>query len=163
MRIGITGHSNLTAESEPIVADALRKVLAEIGEPVVGVTCLARGADQIGARVVLDSGGEITVILPAADYRERKVKPDNRAEFESLLSRASQVRVLPFETSNRAAYMAASEAVLGDVEHVVAVWDGQPADGHGGTGDVVAAARERGLPVTVVWPDGAARESEYHT
>jgi hypothetical protein len=46
------------------------------------------------------------------------------------------------------------------VEHLVAVWDGEPSDGHGGTGDVVAAARERGLPVTAVWPDGTARESD---
>ena len=55
--------------------------------------------------------------------------------------------------------MAASEALLDDVEHVVAVWDGQPSDGHGGTGDVVAAARARGLPVTAVWPEGAARKT----
>ena len=157
MRVGITGHSNLTVDAEPIVADALEKVLAEIGGPIVGVTCLARGADQIGARVVLELGGDVEVILPAADYRERKVKPDNREAFETLLGLALAVRVLPFDMSNRAAYMAASEALLGDVEHLVAVWDGNPSDGHGGTGDVVAAARELGVPVTVVWPIGATR------
>lgn len=159
MRVGITGHSNLTAESAPTVAEALGKVLADLGEPIVGVTCLSRGADQIFARVVLDTGGEVEVILPAADYRDRKVKSENRGEFEDLLSRAIHVHVLPFETSNRAAYMAAGEAVLGGVDHVVAVWDGEPSDGHGGTGDVVAAARERRMPVTVVWPDGARRET----
>jgi hypothetical protein len=119
----------------------------------------ARGADQIFASVVLEAGGEIEVVLPAADYQERKVKPDNRSDFEALLSRAGAVRVLPFETSNRAAYMAASEAVLGGVEHLVAVWDGKPSDGRGGTGDVVAAARERGVPVTIVWPEAAERDS----
>lgn len=31
-----------------------------------GVTCLARGADQIFARVVLDLGGTVEVVLPAA-------------------------------------------------------------------------------------------------
>ncbi|UJW36868.1 hypothetical protein L3Q67_02325 [Saccharothrix sp. AJ9571] len=41
---------------------------------------------------------------------------------------------------------------------VLAVWDGGPSSGHGGTADVVDAARERGLPVTIVWPDGAERE-----
>ncbi len=107
MRVGITGHSNLTADAEPAVAAALEKVLAEIGGPVVGVTCLARGSDQIGAQVVLDLGGDVEVILPAADYHERKVKPDNREMFEALLLRASAARVLPFDTANRAAYMAA--------------------------------------------------------
>ena len=157
MRVGFTGHSNLTTDAEPVIANALEKVFADIAGPVVGVTCLARGADQIGAQVVLELGGAVEVILPAEDYRERKVKPDKRETFESLIRQATTVRVLPFETSSRAAYMAASETLLREVEHLVAVWDGQPSYGHGGTGDVVAAARERGVPVTVVWPDGAQR------
>lgn len=48
--------------------------------------------------------------------------------------------------------------MLSTVELMVAVWDGQPADGHGGTGDVVERAGVLGLPVTVVWPTEAARE-----
>jgi hypothetical protein len=48
--------------------------------------------------------------------------------------------------------------MLSTVELMMAVWDGQPADGHGGTGDVVERARALGRPVTVVWPAGAARE-----
>lgn len=157
VRIGITGHSNLAPESVPLVAAELRKVLSELGEPLVGVSCLARGADQVFARVVLEIGGHLEVVLPAADYRERKVKPDNRDEFEALIGQATNVRVLPFETSNRDAYAAANEDVLCGVDVLVAVWDGAPPDGRGGTGDTVQTARERGVPVTVVWPDGAAR------
>lgn len=157
MRIGITGHSNLTPDSVPLVADAIRAVLAEHGEKVTGVTCLARGADQVFADVVLDLGGEVEVILPSADYRERKVKPDNREQFESLLARAADVRIMPFETANRDAYSAAGDAVLADVDALVAVYDGAPPDGKGGTGDTVRAARERGLPVIVIWPNGARR------
>lgn len=84
MRIGVTGHSNLTPDSVPIVADAIRTALADIGEPITGLSCLARGADQVFARVVLDMGGALEVVLPAADYRERKVKPDNREQFRSI-------------------------------------------------------------------------------
>ena len=157
MRIGITGHSNITPESVPLVAAELRKVLSELGKPLVGMSCLARGADQVFARVVLELGGHLEVVLPAADYRERKVKLDNRKEFETLIGQATTVRVLPFETSDRDAYAAANDAVLGDVAALVAVWDGAPPDGKGGTGDTVELARARGLPVTVVWPDGAAR------
>ncbi len=73
MRIGITGHSNLTPESVPLVAAELRKVLPEYGRPLIGVSCLAQGADQVFARVVLELGGNLEVVLPAADYRERKV------------------------------------------------------------------------------------------
>jgi hypothetical protein len=36
--------------------------------------------------------------------------------------------------------------------------DGEPARGYGGTADVVEAAEQRGVPVTVIWPDGASRD-----
>lgn len=81
------------------------------------------------------------------------------AEFDELIGRATTVRTMAFAESNRDAYMAASEDVLSSVDEMVAVWDGTPAGGHGGTADVVAAAKVRGIPVTVVWPIGAARDS----
>ncbi|MGH3548385.1 MAG: hypothetical protein ACRDQU_09795 [Pseudonocardiaceae bacterium] len=158
-RIGITGHSNLTVETASLVADALlAEVAAHSSDGLVGVSCLARGADQLFARSVLELGGALEVVLPAADYRSRKVKADNAAVFDELIGRATTVRTLPFETANRDSYLAASEHVLSTVELMVAVWDGQPADGRGGTGDVVERARMLGLPVTVVWPAGASRE-----
>jgi hypothetical protein len=159
MRVGVTGHSNLTPESVPAVVAELHKVLSGYGAPLVGVSCLARGADQMFARVVLELGGHLEVLLPAADYRDRKVKPDNREEFEALIGQATKVRVLPFDTSNRDAYAAANDDVLSGVDVLVAVWDGAPPDGKGGTGDTVQAARRRGVPVVVAWPDGARRSS----
>ena len=42
---------------------------------------------------------------------------------------------------------------------LVAVWDGQPARGLGGTADVVAYARQRGVPMEVIWPQGATRDA----
>lgn len=158
MRVGITGHSNLSPNSVPAVADALRAALTDVGKPLTGVSCLARGADQVFARVVLEIGGELHIVLPAADYRESKVRSDNRAEFEELLERAEKVHVLPFVTSDRAAYAAGNATVLSDIDALFAVWDGMPPDGKGGTGDTVLLARERGVPVTVVWPDGARRQ-----
>jgi hypothetical protein len=156
VRIGITGHSNLTEATAELVAGELREILKGQRDDLVGVTCLARGADQVFARVVLELGGSLEVVLPAADYRERKVKSDNVAEFDSLIADAS-VHTMPFAESNRDAYMAASEHVLSIVDKVVAVWDGGPSGGHGGTADVVEAARKHGLEVTVVWPEHAAR------
>jgi hypothetical protein len=110
------------------------------------------------ARVVLDLSGRIEVVLPAADYRDRKVKPDNATEFDGLISKASQVHVMPYSHSSREAYMAASEHVLSTVEAMIAVWDGGPSGGHGGTADVVATAHRRSIPVTLVWPDGVSRQ-----
>lgn len=158
-RIGITGHSNISSDSVPQVKEALRTALADYatGE-LVGVSCLARGADQLFASVVVELGGALEVVLPASDYRERKVKPDDLPEFDALLGKAAQVHTMPFAESGREAYMAASEHVLATIDHLVAVWDGQPSGGYGGTADVVDAAHEHGLPVTVIWPEGARRD-----
>lgn len=157
-RIGITGHSNLTPDTEPLIAEAITAALAEhaVG-PLTGVSCLAKGADQVFARAVLDLGGTLEVILPAADYRDRKVKPDNATQFDNLISQASKVHTMPFAQSNRDAYMAASDHVLSTIDTLLAVWDGGPSGGHGGTADVVVAATQRHIPITVIWPHGAAR------
>ena len=48
--------------------------------------------------------------------------------------------------------------MLAKADRLFAVWDGQPARGYGGTADVVAEARARGIPVTVIWPEGATRD-----
>lgn len=156
-RIGVTGHSKLTPESIPLVASALREELLGHGPDLTGVTCLARGADQVFAQAVLDVGGTIEVILPAQDYRENKVKPENREQFEKFCAQAARVHVLPHVTANRDAYADAGETLMSSVDRVVAVYDGAPPDGKGGTGDTVQAARERAIPVTIVWPHGASR------
>lgn len=155
--IGITGHMNLTEATEKIVYEALCEALRQRAPSgLVGVTCLARGADQLFAQVVLDVGGVLEVVLPAADYRT-KIKPDNITRYDTLLQAAQSVHVMPFETSRRESYMAASEHLLSSVDEIIAVWDGGPSGGLGGTADVVSAARQHGLPVQVVWPYGATR------
>ncbi|GAA1652617.1 hypothetical protein ACFQY4_12110 [Catellatospora bangladeshensis] len=157
-RIGVTGHTNLTGPTTAAVARALRELLAaHPAGSLVGVSCLAAGADTLFAEAVLDHGGRLEVVLPAADYRARKVRPEHAPAFDRLLGQAADVRVLPFASSGAAAYEAANETMLGSCELLVAVWDGRPAADRGGTGAVVTAARARGLPVTVVWPAGSAR------
>jgi hypothetical protein len=130
VRIGITGHSNLADASAELVAGELREILKGQCDDLVGVTCLARGADEVFARVVLELGA-LEVVLLAADYRDRKVKPDNAAEFDSLIADA-RVHTMPFTESNRDAYMAASEHFLSIVDRVVA-GVGRPSGGHGRT------------------------------
>ena len=158
MRVGITGHSNLVPDCIPAVQAALTEVLDQLDRPLVGVTCLAPGADQVFARAVLALGGEVEVVLPALDYRER-LKPHQLAEYDELRAAATVVSVLPHMSSGRLAYVAANERMLASVELLVAVWDGIPAQGKGGTADVVEQARASGVPIEVVWPPGAKRKS----
>ncbi|MFJ6843077.1 hypothetical protein ACIQRE_10445 [Streptomyces griseoluteus] len=157
--IGVTGHMDLTEESAPLVRAALDELLAAY-EPggLVGVSCIAAGADSLFAEAVLHAGGRLVVVLPSADYRAAKVKPDHAETFDRLVAAAGEVLVMPHETADRRAYESANRTLLARAERLVAVWNGEPPSGKGGgTADVVIEARNAGLPVDVVWPEGAVR------
>jgi hypothetical protein len=159
MRIAITGHRGLPPATEQLVDHAIRDQLARdsTGTELVGISCLADGADQIFARAILDADGQLNVIIPAAGYRDGL--PDAAlAHYDQLLAQAAQVDRLDYAESTSQAHMAASEAMLDAADRLYAVWDGKPARGYGGTADVVAEAERRSIPVTVIWPDGATRD-----
>jgi hypothetical protein len=156
-RIGVTGHMDLTPPTQTLVDAAIRELLTKEHDGLTGITCLARGADQIFARAVLDLGGALIVVLPSPNYREQKVTPDNRAVFDELLAKAAGIQHMSFTEANREAYAAANAALLNMADKLVAVWDGQPSKDQGGTGALVEQARQLGKPVHVIWPAGAAR------
>jgi hypothetical protein len=158
MRIAITGHRGLPAATERRVDQAIREQLAAYADSdLVGISNLADGADQLFAQAVLDAGGRLEVIVPAARYRDG-LPESAHAAYDSLLSKAAKVDRLSRVESTEDAHMEASSAMLATADRLFAVWDGKPARGYGGTADVVAEARQRGVPVTVIWPDGASRD-----
>jgi len=158
-RIAITGHMNLTADTVPLIYQAITGALAlYAADELTGISCLARGADSVFAQAVLDLGGKLEVLLPAAGYREQKVKPDHAPQFDELTRRATTVRVMPFEEANRVAYEATNEVLVSTCDTLYAVWDGQSGVDKGSTGSVVEYARSRGVPVEVIWPQGASRD-----
>jgi hypothetical protein len=154
-QLAITGHRGLSAELEAEIDRMIRSAVAETGA-VVGVSCLADGADAVFAQAVLDVGGSLVAVLPAARYRET-LPEDYRPVYDRLLARAGKVVQLPFVTPDPHAYMEAGKRMVDESDLLLAVWDGQPGRGPGGTADVVAYARSRGVPVTVLWPEGAIR------
>jgi hypothetical protein len=155
-RIAAAGHRGLPASTERLVDEAIRSAL-DGQQDVIGLSCLADGADQIFARAVLDRGGRIEAVVPATQYRDG-LPIDAHAEYDRLLTRAVRVHRLPFSESTPEAHMAASRFMLGHADQLWAIWDGNPARGYGGTADVVACARDNRLPVRVIWPDGAHRD-----
>ncbi|AJC56371.1 hypothetical protein [Streptomyces sp. 769] len=156
--IAVTGHMDLTPSTVSLVQGAMQELLrAYAQEGLVGVTCLARGADTLFAEAVVEAGGRLVVVLPSRDYRQVKVKPDHAPTFDRLVANADIV-TMPYATANRQAYEAANGELLKRADRLVAVWDGTPPSGKGGgTADTVEQARGAGLPVDVVWPVGAAR------
>ncbi len=154
----MSGHRGLPPEAEELIRAVLRATLTrQSPEELVGVSCVADGADTLFAQVVLSLGGRLEVVVPADQYRDG-LPGGHHAMYDRLVAAASVVHRLPFRESTPEAHMAASERMLDLADELVAVWDGLPARGYGGTADVVAVARDRGMPVTVVWPPGARRD-----
>jgi hypothetical protein len=156
IRIAGAGHRNLPPATAELVRAAIRAELAPVAPDVVGISFLADGADAIFARAVLDVGGTIEAVVPAARYRVG-LPPGHRPVYDELFGQAAQVHRREAVASTPEAHMEASKFMIELGDELLAVWDGQPARGYGGTADIVAYARSLGVPVRVIWPAGARR------
>jgi hypothetical protein len=151
MRVGITGHQRLKdPEAWPWITEVLRAELAKIALPIIGVTSLAVGSDQLLARLVLQRGGTIHAVLPFADI-ERSFLPEQVPGYRELAAQAT-LEVLSTPGTDEDSYFAAGRRVVDISDVVLAVWDGRPAKGKGGTADVVAYAMRRGVPLIHIDP-----------
>ncbi|BBA99040.1 hypothetical protein RVR_5495 [Actinacidiphila reveromycinica] len=158
MRLGITGHRGLPDHAARLVRAALTTVIEQYPPTdLIGVSCIADGPDAWFAEAVLDHGGQIEVVIPAEEYREN-LPESHHSTYDALLRRACEVHVTGLKESTSEAHQAGSEILVGVVDLLLAVWDGQPARGYGGTADVVAYAKRTGVPYSVIWPDGATRD-----
>ncbi|MDH6112934.1 hypothetical protein P3T36_002651 [Kitasatospora sp. MAP12-15] len=157
MRVGITGHRGLGAGVECQVRGLLEEALTEWDSGrLIGVSCIADGPDAWFAEAVLALGGRLEVVIPADGYRDA-LPFEHHALYDRLLDQAAQVHRTGLTVSDSAAHMAGSEILVGLADLLLAVWDGKPAWGYGGTADVVGFAERSGVPVRVLWPAGAER------
>ncbi|MEV8548158.1 hypothetical protein [Streptomyces sp. NPDC051572] len=157
MRVGITGHRGLPESVEKQVRAMLTaRVKTFDSRDLVGISCIADGPDAWWAEAVLDAGGKIEVVIPADEYRE-SLPAWHHPAYDRLLQSASDVHRTGLRESASEAHQAGSEILVGLSDELTAVWDGQPARGYGGTADVVSYAERVGVPVSVLWPEGATR------
>jgi hypothetical protein len=151
VKIGITGHQRLNDPSAwNWVQKAIDETLDDMSAPLVAVTSLAIGADQLLARRVLARGGRIHAVLPFRDI-ERTFADDGLAAYQQLLGQAD-VEVLDIVGTDEDAYLAAGRRVVDLAEIMIAVWDGEPAKGKGGTADIVQYTTDRRVPLVHIDP-----------
>ena len=120
------------------------------------VSGLAEGADQLAVSS-RPPGWELHAILPfpRARYRDDFAPAhatggvDRRAEFEAVLAQAGSIVELPEAEDAVDGYERAGECMLQQSDLLVAVWDGEPASGRGGTEAVISQAIAAAIPV--IW------------
>lgn len=171
--IGFTGHRHL-ADAE-VVREAVRGVLnrlAAIAPRLTGISSAASGSDTLFAEEFAARGLPFALVLPFPRERfsqDFQNEPDNWNRVCALLGKAIHVDVVhpvtaPAENGctpptagdqhalDAAAYMDAGYRTIDRAEVVIAVWDGQPANGFGGTADAIKYARDLEKPLFIIHP-----------
>ncbi|MGA5285910.1 hypothetical protein [Streptomyces pseudogriseolus] len=174
-RIGVTGHRAIPAAVEPVVLTGMRALFLGDGlfhddggdgpshgdgdgGPLEALTSLAAGADQLFADIALANGVPVTAVIPGTDYEAGLGDAATLRAYRRILRSCAKQERLPPEPTREEAYLAAGRWIVDHADHLVAVWDGLPARGIGGTGDVVEYARRTGVPVTVLWKPCVVRD-----
>ena len=142
-------------------ADALfdreAKLFAPTPPVLTLVSPLADGADQMAAEAGLARGWRLQAILPfdRTIYIRDFDGLEAGARFLSMVERADCVLELPGDPDDDAeAYMAAGRATIAHCDVLIAIWDGKPPRGRGGTAEVVHLAVAQGTPVIHIPADG---------
>jgi hypothetical protein len=162
--IGFTGHRS--GLNEELIRPAMTAVLADLQMRAVkaGGTAelyasLAEGADAlcIESARSLDLPVHLLLPLPEAEFSQDFTSLDawqrSQAEIEHARMRPGRdsVHLVPGESARPECYFNQGIHMLDAVDVLVAVWDGAPARGMGGTAEMVNHARAIGVPV--VWID----------
>ena len=170
LAVGVTGHrvEVLPPGGIPMLRERIRDALVQLeqsaralleserawftaSEPRLRfVSPIADGADQIAAEVALELGWEFEAILPfeRTEYRSSLANDAAREGFDALLGRAASVLELPGDPANSLdAYVMTGRATVAHCDVLVAVWDGLPPRGRGGTGEVVQLALTHGTAI----------------
>jgi len=170
LSVGVTGHrlEALPAGSVETLQERVREVLGEIRRAVhkvienhgdsysadpprlVFISPIADGADQIAAEIAVSMGYELRVVMPSAleDYRKEMLDAATLERFDRLVATATSRFELPGDAGRLYhGYVLAGRATVAHCDILLAVWDGLPARGRGGTAEVVSLALSRGSPV----------------
>lgn len=170
LRVGITGHIGLDPAKNAQLNQGMETAIQHIEQtfPKRNLTVfspLAVGADRMVARKLLErKGSRLIAVLPVAEadylqdfgptdsHREDYDGAEARQELRYWLSRrAIETIVLPPAASRNECYEKAGFYIADYCDVLIAVWDGKPSQGRGGTADVVAKAQELGKPICHIW------------
>ncbi|QXT34853.1 hypothetical protein KV697_13820 [Sphingomonas sanguinis] len=146
----MSGHQERDGADWQWTGEALEGLLVGLPCPIEGWSSLAIGADQLFAETVLRMGGSLTTVVPGEWYEECYGTPQALARYRDLLGRGDVVALGGFEGEE--AFLQAGRRIVEETDLLVAIWDGRPARGRGGTGDIVEYALGLGKPVRRIDP-----------
>jgi hypothetical protein len=163
--VGFAGHRHLrnSEKMSEVIGALLGSLRAEIPGQLVGYSSVAIGADTLFAQTCLSSGLSWMALLPQPEHDFKKdFTESDWATTSTLLRRAARVQSLSGakEADRNLAYLECGLLIVEEADLMIAVWDGKPSRGVGGTADVVANARNLNKPLILIHPDSLAIQRE---
>jgi hypothetical protein len=148
-RIAVTGHRHLGEEATiRFVAETFRSLLAEAKrehpEGVIVFSGLAEGADTLFAEIALELSLTTEAVIAFEDFSSDFPEGPLREHYQSLKTKCRIVHQLNYRQRSDEAYWEVGKWLVDNCDLLVAAWNGQPAEGKGGTGDVVEYAKQQG-------------------
>lgn len=150
--IGFTGHRSLEDESKSRVRilEFLQDFKAKTNKTVYGVSSAAAGGDLLFAESCIQIGLPIRILLPEPKEQFREDFDEatwNRAE--SVMKRAISVEVIGSGQTKEERYYECGVETVQQSQLLLALWNGKPSHGLGGTEEIVTFAKEQERPV--IW------------
>jgi hypothetical protein len=140
MKVGVTGHQAREGIEWSWVERIVRAELIKLGRIDKAFSSLAAGTDQLFAKAALHLSIPVTAVIPIEHY-EQFFEGEALANYFRLLALCDQLALKgPVDDPDKA-FFAAGTFVADSCDLLFAVWDGQPAEGFGGTADIVDYAR----------------------
>ena len=152
MAIGFTGHRKLPDESKSraSILKFLQDFKAKTEKTIYGVSSAAAGGDLLFAESCLQIGLPVRILLPAPKEQFRKDFDDATwSRAESVMQRAMSVEVIGGGETKEERYYECGAETVQQSQMLLALWDGKPSQGLGGTEEIFTYAKNQGRPV--VW------------
>ncbi len=164
--VGFFGHRENYSDSG--VRRAIRKALLNLQEEAKAaggeidlLSSVARGTDTICVEIAIELKIPVHIVLPleeqdfAADFRDYPddwLRAKRLIDFARIRPGPNSMRVINGEAVRPQCYFNQITHVLDASDMLIAVWDGQPARGQGGTGQAVEQARKLRIPTSIIDP-----------
>jgi len=154
-RIGIVSHPFYRAPSRyTTIRSELERILARHGgRGAEAVTLLAASTDHLFARVARLQEMRLSVVIPCKNFENFFATPDDLAEYIELRTVAYSHTVLDHARFDREALEKASKFIVDTCDWVVVVGSGKKPTPHGGTGNIVQYASEKGRLLAWLEPE----------
>jgi len=151
--VGFSGHRNIEnpAGVARAIITALEMLRKEVRGEWLALSSVADGSDQMFVAEARSLGFSWHAILPLpkAEFQKDFSSADWNA-VETMLTHAEHVRVITENGTREDAYLDCGMETVNGADVLLAVWDGQPARGKGGTADVVDYAKSLGKPFLII-------------